>query len=170
MGVDINLDIGPYLYVEGEVTDIIETSVRTCSNNKCEIHKNNKVIPKGEDFCSKCGESVKIKKYSYEHTTSARGFVDELIFEDDRFIDELRDTDPMCGESNIFIPNRRTPFDKVRAGKDFVDIAAEDLINVDINAEIKWFKEEYEEIISLVEEKFGKGSAKVGWGVLQWYS
>lgn len=160
MGTETNVHIGPYLVAKGVKGKIESKTVRTCSNVNCTFRYRNKIKLKG-GFCSECGSIVENVTFEIKTETTATDLCRE-------FGDELTYTSPICGNSDIFISNITSPYDKIRFATDDSDIV--DLTKVNMQEEINWFKNKFKDILDLIEKEFGKNSTEVLWGVIQWYS
>jgi hypothetical protein len=163
MGVDTNLSVGPYMVVKG-VKEVTRTEkVLTCSNIDCEVNIKNK-NRKGDNNCNKCGSPITKKSYNVVEKIKAKDY----FWGVEEFEDELCYTDPMCGESNIYVPNDLSPFSKKNKSND--NDESIDLTDVNIQEEIDWFKEKYKKIIDYITAEFGEDSVSIRYGAIQWYS
>ena len=108
MSIDHNLHIGPYFVLKGRKVIKESEEVFTCSNKKCEIRKEKSLLL--GSFCPNCGSKRELLKYEAKSIIYARDF--EILDDEEKFVDELCYTDFMNGESNIFIPNHRAPYEK----------------------------------------------------------
>ena len=77
--------------------------------------------------------------------------------------DDLSYTDGMTGESDIWIANKYSPWDRMRNVEKIITDT-----QIDPQKEIEWFEETYTENISKLQEVFGP--LKVEWGIFNWYS
>jgi hypothetical protein len=165
MGVDTNLNIGPYMIATGMKKVECNETITTCSDKKCSMYEHNVRI--ASKFCASCGAAVKEKTYTQHKVFSAA----YIISEKREFEDCLCCTGVFVqggnNESMIFVPNQRSPFDKER---DLDDDGAVELTNANAQAEIDWFKETYGKIIEYLHDNLGPDSVEVKWGIVKWYS
>lgn len=162
MGVDKNISLGPYLVAEGKKIVSVNVSHRACDNDKCKKYR--KKASNDEKFCTKCGTEIKKISFTVDEEQDARDLLDE-----NDFLDELVYTDPMLGESNIFLANHRSPFDN--DGRSQLDESGDvDISKLNIAAEIEWFKERYKKVLDVLIENFGEENVQIKWGVVVWYS
>ena len=173
MSVDRNTNIGAYMIVDGEKTEMIERSVNTCSNEDCKNYKSNKNCD--GKFCSICGSLVKPKTFEEEYKTGPRDVYDYLAYEDDENgVDEndLCWTGQVDCSGGVFISNECSPFEKKRENTRLADKynGVTDLTDIDLSEEIGWFNKKYKTIIDTFKKEFGEDSVKIGWGVIEWYS
>lgn len=170
MGVDTHINVGPYLVVKGKKTEMLDKKVRTCTNKKCIVHKNNQEYPTTQKFCADCGSEVDIKEYKEKWTCGPDSLISDEPY-DDEFCDELCCTDGFDNEyENTFVPNESSPYDEKRGRLEEGDVGTIDLTDVEIQKEIKWFEKRYKKIIDVYKKEFGEDSCSVKWGVIQWYS
>jgi hypothetical protein len=162
MSVDSNVSVGPYMIIKGEKEVITTEKVLTCSNIDCEVNIKNK-NRKGDNNCNKCGSPIAKKSYEVVERIKAKDY----FRGNEEFEDELCYTDPMCGSSNIFLPNTSSPFNKKNYNG---DDEVTDLTDINIQEEIDWVKEKYKKIIDYITAEYGEDSVVVRYGVIQWYS
>lgn len=168
MGVDTNVNLGPFMTVKGKTEIDVEDTVTTCSNEHCETHKSNTEISK--KFCGECGAPAIEKKYTYTETVTPRDLFYSEKYEED-FENELCWTDPMnCDEeSGVFVPNERSPSEK-QLGFSGDEGFILDFSNLDFKKDIIWFNETFKKQIDIFKKEFGDDSVEIKCGMVQWYS
>lgn len=166
MGVDTNINIGPFLKIKGTKKETVECNVVTCLNKECKNHK----IDLGEKqkFCSECGGNVGPFKYNQKIVLDPYDLTAEEAYENE-FIDEL------ChafeeNDFHYFIPNQKTPFDNKRGIIEEYDDGLVDLTEYNSKEEIEWFKKKYKKIIDFFHKELGEKCLEVRWGIIQWFS
>ena len=167
MGTDTNTHIGPYMVVNGNNETKQELMARTCSNKECKINIENKEVE--SNFCSECGSPIEGK--IYKATKNIRPA--KLLYEEEEFEDLLSCVNDDYGQKTgfqTFVSNKRSPFDSKERRFGEWQYGEIDLRNINQTEEIDWFKNEYDNIITLFELVFGKGSVEIKWGVIQWFS
>ncbi len=164
MGIDRNLYLGPYAKT---TTEVVSKEEDRCGHLPLDTQ---------EKFCSECG--TRISDRIYRHKGDAVSFYPEEAWKNPDALSSTSWVGPpeiyKKGEKEyrdyLWLPNASRPGKPKRKGVSNVDKHDEvviDIQNVDIEAEIEWFKTAYPELQKL-EEAFG--NLTVGWGFIQWFS
>jgi predicted RNA-binding Zn-ribbon protein involved in translation (DUF1610 family) len=162
MSIDTNLHVGPYLVQLKTKETEVEKTIKTCSNDNCQININNE--RQTSKFCPNCGSPVLEKIYIETEIMD----ICDILCNNEEFENELSNIDQMgCRKDNIIISNGGSPFDEDRWTEDD-DIC--DLTNVNVQEEIEWFKNEYKTILEAIEKELGENAYEIKYGVIQWYS
>lgn len=169
MSVDSNLHIGPYMVVKGEKTEMLDREVRTCSDKKCQTHKSNQKYSESQKFCAECGAKIELKKYKEKWMATPNNTITDEPY-DIEFCDELCYAMSIKKGEDVFVPNEINPFEKTRGSLDECNEDYLDLTDVEMEAEMKWFKKRYERIIDVFKKEFGAECYIIKWGVINWYS
>ena len=165
MGIDRNLYLGPYAKT---TTEVVNKKEDRCGH----LPENTK-----EKFCSECG--TRMSERFYKH----KGDVVEFCQEEAWKNPDALSTTSWVSPPNIYkkdkkeyrdylwLPNARRPGKPKREGVadiDRYDEVVVDIQNVDVKAEIEWFRTAYAPELQKLEEAFG--NLTVGWGFIQWFS
>lgn len=159
MGSHMQVVLGPYLQVKSKKDIVNQEQVLTCSDTNCKNHQKNIQIK--SKFCPDCGAGTSIKEYSIVYKASADSVAsDEYeLFEDKLYSPEYQD--------NILIPNQYSP-SKIRIDSD--GSGAINLMEVDFQKDIDWFKNKYQEQIERIIEVFGKSEVEIKFGIVYYWS
>lgn len=164
----MSLYIGPYVEVTVDITE------KTIDN--CKDHKNCPTPGFKVKFCSQCG-------IDYEKRFEKRIEESPKVHYYDLFGDNLASTNscsaPLIEEEHVngetfkvrkycYVPNaKREGRPQRMMNLDVKDNYKEDWTDVDIHAEMQWFKTAYADEIKKLEEAYGE--VKIKWGMHRWY-
>ena len=169
MGLNTNINIGPYMIVCGKKIELLDREVITCSNKKCATYKNNQAYTNTQNFCAECGAKVELKKFKEKWISDPNGLITDEPY-DREFCDELFYAFSIKSGEDIFTANQRSPFDKTRGEIEEDSDCCIDLTNVNYKEEIAWFEKKYKKIIDVFKKEFGEESVIIKWGIVQSYS
>lgn len=156
MGSNKHTKIGPFLLVEGTVNKIEIDVVRVCTNPVC-LEKDKETKSK---FCGSCGRLIDNVDIERVEKLDVR----RLLWSSPEFAEEFYF--PAYADDAI-LSNYEPPFGKGGNGS---TVGWLDLTKVDIDAEIKWFKETHAAALTFLEEKFGKENVYLKWGAVTYWS
>jgi hypothetical protein len=162
MGIDRSCYLGPYVECITKVVDITE--------DRCKVPQSCPNPISG--FCSECGIKA-TERYSITDKEDPKVHYFDL-FEDDmastatRTPPKIEYTDEERIRRYRYIPNIRKPDAPNR--KMYLSDAeiVQDLRNVDMQAEITWFRLQFTDQIEKLHQAYG--NVDVCWGLIVWYS
>lgn len=166
MGSYLHTHLGPYIIVKGTKKILKDKSVNTCVNVECEHNEQNKEFSQAEKFCTKCGNSISIKKYKENISLDAY----DLYLRADEHVDKLHHTGHNKEENEqVFTANHRLPLALEKVDLESCPYNGVDVRNVEFEKEIQVFKEYYKDVLDMFRAELGEDCIEYRWGLLTWY-
>jgi hypothetical protein len=169
MGISTYIYLGPYIECEYRVTKR-EVQVRTCTNTKCENHKN-RMKNKTQDigpardtspkFCASCGGAIGPCPLVVEERQEPYEVVGEDVFMD--LNSQTRESTRVYLAANL--NSKHTPRDFSMRDEDEEHF---DLRTMSTEAEMTWLASKYAKEIKKLKTAFD--NVEVKWGFHRYYS
>lgn len=153
MSSSINVVLGPYIKINGDLKKSVIKIKRICPNHPKVLHKDAK-------FCPVCGSQIQNEDYTDIEHISLNRLLDNHGYSDSLFnVEYLR---------KILIPNQNPP-NKVE-----IDTDEQNEINLtDVNKlredQLNWMHKTYYNEINMLKENFGDDNVIVTWGLLTYW-
>lgn len=166
MSYDTHLHIGPYLVIENKKAESSWTVDCACPNKKCSEYGNSEV----GKFCANCGEKMTKVQMTELEDLDAINILDDNGLTDDLW-DLNRNSNSIIKGKTVLASNFTNPnLDKSRKRFSLEEVGIVDFENIDVEAEMDWFKTKHKKSIECLEKHFDKKTFEFKYGIIVSFS
>lgn len=155
MGMDIRIEIGPYIEVIGKATISTVKVKRICPNHPGQKQDNAK-------FCPTCG--TEIQNVDYTETKALDPLA--VLWRADGFEDSFWSPE---GMEDILLPTDNVP-KQFKCDAEYGGTVDLRLSENRMNDQIQWMEETYKTELAFLIQNFGRENVSVKWGVISYWS